>query len=74
MTLTSEDANSKLAQAVTVAYVDAEKRVAGCLVQIWKLIFGHKVKHFCSDFQHKVWQHIAVQYVFLIWVVKYSTG
>ena len=42
-----EDANSKLVEVVTVAVavaVDAEKLVNDCLVQIWKLKFGNKVK------------------------------
>ena len=39
---------------VTVAVVDAEKRVDDSLVQIWKPKFGHK-RIFCSDFEHKVW-------------------
>ena len=44
MTGACEDANSKLVEVVTVANVDTEKRVDHCLVQIWKLKFGHKVK------------------------------
>ena len=44
MTMVCEDANSKLVEVVTVADVDAEKRVDDILVQIWKLKFGHKVK------------------------------
>ena len=43
MTLACEDANSKLVDAVTVADVDAEKRVEDSSVQIWKLKFGYKV-------------------------------
>ena len=39
-----EDANSKLVEVVTVAYVDDEDRVSNSLLQIWKLSFGHKVK------------------------------
>ena len=54
MTLACEDANSKLVEVVTVADVDAEKRVDHSSVQIWKLKFGHKIK-FCPDLQHKVW-------------------
>ena len=46
MTPACEDANSKLVEVVTVADVDAEKRVDMCLVQIWKLKFGHKIKFF----------------------------
>ena len=42
MTLACEDANSKLVEVVTVAGVDAKKRVDNSLVQIWKLKFGPK--------------------------------
>ena len=42
MTLASIDANSKLVEIVTVADVDAMKRVDDSLVQIWKLKFCHK--------------------------------
>ena len=41
VTQACEDANSKLAEVVTVTDVDAEKRVDGSLVQILKLKFGH---------------------------------
>ena len=41
MNLAYEDANPKLVKVVTVADVDAEKRVGNSLVQIWKLKFGH---------------------------------
>ena len=44
VTLACEGANSKLVDVVTVAEVDAEKRVDDSLVQIWKLRFGHKAK------------------------------
>ena len=44
MTLTCEDANSKLVEVVTVADVDAEKRVGNSLLQIRKVKFGIKVK------------------------------
>ena len=44
VTLACQDANSKLVEVVTVADVDAEKRVDNSLVQIWKLKFGHKIK------------------------------
>ena len=54
VTLACQDANSKLVEVVTVADVDAEKRVDDSLVQIWKLKFGHTSK-FCFDFEHKVW-------------------
>ena len=40
MTLSFEDANSKLLDDVTVADVDAEKRVDDSFVEIWKLRFG----------------------------------
>ena len=40
MTLACEYANSKLVEFVTVADVDAEKRVNNSLVQIWKVKFG----------------------------------
>ena len=44
MTLTCEDANSKLVEVVTVADVDDEDRVGKTILQIWKLRFGHKAK------------------------------
>ena len=44
MTLTCEDANSKLVEVLTVADVDDEDCVGGSLLQIWKLRFGHKAK------------------------------
>ena len=40
LTLACEDAYSKFVEAVTVADVD----VGNSLLQIWKLIFGHKAK------------------------------
>ena len=40
VTLACEDANSKLVEVVTVADVDAGKRVDVSLVQILKLKFG----------------------------------
>ena len=46
VTLTCEDANSKLVEVVTVADVDAEKRVDDSLMQILKLKFGNKVTFF----------------------------
>ena len=49
----------KLVEVVTVADVDAEKRVDNSLVQIWELKFDHKL-NFCSDFQHKVWHFLIV--------------
>ena len=44
VTLACEDAFSKLVQVVTVADVDAEKRVDNSLVQILRLKVGHKVR------------------------------
>ena len=44
MTLALEDANSKLVEVVTVAVVDNGDRVGNSLLQIWKLMFGHKAK------------------------------
>ena len=46
MTLACEDANSKLAEIVTVAHVDAEDHVGNSLLQIWELTFGPKTKLF----------------------------
>ena len=40
MSLACEDANSKLVLVVTVADVDAEKRVDDSLVHIWRLKLG----------------------------------
>ena len=42
MTLACKDANLKLVAVVTVADVDDENRVGNSLLQIWKLMFGHK--------------------------------
>ena len=44
MTAAWEDANSKLVEADTVAYVDAEDHVGNSLKQIWELTFGPKAK------------------------------
>ena len=46
MILACEDGNSKLIEVVTVADVDAWKRVDNSLVQIWKLKFGQRVDFF----------------------------
>ena len=43
MTLTCEDANSKLVEVVIVADFDAEDHVGNSLL-IGKLTFGHKAK------------------------------
>ena len=42
VTLACEDANSKLVEVVTVAYVDDEEGVGNSLLQTWELRFGHK--------------------------------
>ena len=44
MTLAFEDANSKLVEVDTVADVNDEDRIGNSLLQIWKLMFGYKVK------------------------------
>ena len=44
MTLACEDANSKLVEVDTVAYVNAEDHVGNSLLQIWELTFGPKAK------------------------------
>ena len=44
VTLTCEDANSKLVEALTVDDVDDEDRVGNSLLQICKLKFGYKAK------------------------------
>ena len=44
MTLSCEDANSKLVEVVTVADVDDEDRVGNSLLQISKPRFGHKAE------------------------------
>ena len=42
VTLACKDAYSKLVEVVTVADVSDKDRVGICLLQIWKLRFGHK--------------------------------
>ena len=44
MNLAYEDANPKLVEVVTVADVDAEKRVGNSLLQIRKVKFGIQIK------------------------------
>ena len=44
MTPAWEDANSKLVEADTVGYIDAEDHVGNSLIQIWELTFGPKAK------------------------------
>ena len=44
VTLSCEDAYSKLDEVVTVADVSDEDRVGNNLLQIWKLRFGQKAK------------------------------
>ena len=54
------NANSKLVEVLTVAYVDTEGHVGNSLLQILKLRFGHEVKC-CSDFEHRVGQDFEVE-------------
>ena len=49
VTLACKVVNSKRAEVVTVADVDAKTRVDNSLVQIWNLKFGHEIK-FLSRF------------------------
>ena len=42
VTLACEDAYSKLVEVATVADVSDEDRNGNSLLQIWKLMFGHK--------------------------------
>ena len=44
MTLSCEDANSRLVEVVTVADVDDDDRVGNSLLQIEELRFGHKAQ------------------------------
>ena len=44
MTLSSEDANLKLVEVVTVANVDDEDRVGNSLLHTWELRLGNKPK------------------------------
>ena len=44
MNLAYEDANPKLVEVVTVADVNAEKRVGNSLLQIRKVKFGIQIK------------------------------
>ena len=55
VTLACEDVNSKPVEVVTVTGVDADKHVDHGLLQIWKLMFGHKVKYFCTLCTLQVW-------------------
>ena len=69
MTLACEDANSKLAEVVTVTDIDNVGRVGNSFLQIWRLRFGHKAKllfrlpaqglslkkKFRKDFEADVW-------------------
>ena len=61
VTLAYEDANSKLVEVVTVADVDAEKRVDNSLVQIWKLKFRHKIKFFSQTVSTRFGQDFDVK-------------
>ena len=42
MALACEDGNSNLVEVGTVVDVDDEDYVGNCLLQSWKLRFGHK--------------------------------
>ena len=67
VTLTCEDASSKLVEVVTVADVDNEDRVDISLLQIWS--WGLDIKlNFCSDFEHKVWSR------FWSWLLMFGWG
>ena len=71
MTLSCEDAYSKLVEVVIIADVDDENRVGNSLLQIWKLRFDHNAKllfrlsahglvrslklKFRRDFEAEVW-------------------
>ena len=44
MTPAWEDANSKLVEADTVAYVDTEDHVGNSLIHFWELTYGPKAK------------------------------
>ena len=62
VTLACENDISKLVEGVTVAYVDAEKRIGDSLVQIWKLKFVQTLStgfgqdfEFRRDFEAIVW-------------------
>ena len=46
VTLTFEDANTKLVEVVTVADIDSEDHVGNSFLQIWELTFGPKTKLF----------------------------
>ena len=50
MTLASEDAISKLVEAVSLADVDNEDHVGTTLLQIWEVRFGHNA-NFYSDLE-----------------------
>ena len=44
VTLACEDANSKLVNAISLADVDAEKRIDDRLTESWKLKFGQDIR------------------------------
>ena len=44
VTLACEDANSKLVEVVTIAYVDHEDHVGNSLLHTWELMLGYKAK------------------------------
>ena len=44
VTLACKDADSKLVEVVTIAYVDHEDRVGNSLMHTWELRLGYKAK------------------------------
>ena len=64
LTLSCEDANSKLIDSVTFTDVDDEDCVGNSLVQIQKLRFGHKAKllfRFGQDFEVEVQERFEAE-------------
>ena len=78
----------KLVEVFTATVVDADKRVYHGLLQIWKLMFGHKVNFLCRlcaiglgkilkmnfrrDFEVEVWSVFCRCY--LVKVMKLNFG
>ena len=69
MSLAYEDDNSKLFEVVTVADVDDEDRVGNSLLQIWKLMFGHKVKLLFRLFEVEVEVEVQARFEAGVWSV-----
>ena len=61
MTRTCEDANSRLVDVITVADVDAEKRVHDSLVQIWKLKYRSYSQNFVQTLRTRFGQDFEVE-------------